>query len=569
MQFILPLLFFLQAFGYQNSLKSSGEELFWSDPKIPVSLVNTTNDLDSNLINEIILNSFSEWNIVSSSVSIFPASSSQNQIKFLKNFPYGSAVLGVTEVSYNNSGAIQKAMIYLNDDYTFKSSPGLYMYKEIYLGDVLTHELGHLLGLSHSEVLDSTMFFSSFSGQSTIAADDSSGIRSKYDQGYGSISGFVKGGRSVGILGAHIQAISRMTGKAMGGLSDENGFFQIEGLDLNDTYYLYVSPLKDSNSLPQYYANSQNEFCPGSYVGSFFSACGRENDGKPTGITLTENDPLVEVGTISISCSLRSDLEYDEMKNKNDFDPITIFDFGLENKYEKSFVGWFRKPAPTTWSVKDKLIIDLTEFDETVEAERYLGIKFISYPFGNLAEYEMSLYRSGTSNAIVTKNLSYSNETETYFTDFSIDLPLDSNPALNKYEIHLKSKKLLVAAETFPYLNMFTSETYMPYLIVASLNSYDGLAYHALSGSEAKLSDNESCLDAPFSYSVAKSLSGGSGGSGFAQSSQTINSAASCGSIDSKDGQNFPGNTLLLTALGFFIVYLISSHRKRRKNILS
>ena len=398
------LLACLPAFAFQSSLSSTGAELLWSNPNVPLVIQTNTSDMSSTTARNIILNSINEWNSVSSA-RVNSVSSATNEIRFVSQFPYGSAVVGITELTFGNSGSIQKASILLNDDYYFQSTPGLYPAGQIFLGDVVTHELGHLFGLSHSEVLNSSMFYSAFSGQSTISSDDKGGIRTKYSN-VGSISGYVKGGNSIGVLGVHIQAISRKTGEATGAISDENGVFRIAGLELNDTYYLYTSPTKNPNSLPGYFANIQNKFCPGSYVGSFYSACGTEHDGKPAGITLTDNIPSVDAGTITISCSLRADQNYNFQKVQSSFNPITIYDYGRDGDVEKSFVGWFRKTANSVWSAPDLLKIDLSDY-EVSGSPKYLQISLVSYPFGSQLEYEMTVKQNGALVSEDSRSKSY------------------------------------------------------------------------------------------------------------------------------------------------------------------
>ena len=65
-----------------------------------------------------------------------------------------------------------------------------------YLGDVLSHEMGHFLGLGHSEVFGSTMIFSVFKGQHTIHNDDIAGLDHLY-------SHLNKGGRIFTLGGDH------------------------------------------------------------------------------------------------------------------------------------------------------------------------------------------------------------------------------------------------------------------------------------------------------------------------------------------------------------------------------
>lgn len=567
MQLILVFLFSsITAFAYQSSLSATDNELHWASPVVPMAIENETADMASATSRSIISNSMNEWN-QSSSARVNTVSSSGNGIKFVSNFPYGSAVIGVTEISFNNSGSISKANIFLNDDYYFHSSPGMYPAGQVYLGDVVTHELGHMFGLSHSEVLNSTMFYASFSGQSTVSPDDRAGIRSKYDE-FGSIFGYVKGGNSIGVLGAHVQAISRNTGEAIGAISDETGYFKISGLDLNDTYYLYTSPVKNSESLPGYFANTQDNFCPGSYVGSMYSSCGREHDGKPSPIVLSEADPSIDVGTISISCGLRSDQNYDYQKLQTTFQPLTILDYANEHRTEKAFVGWFRKTSSTSWSAYDVFTIDLSGYPVSGSA-KYLKLSLNSFPFGSLLEYEMTVKRNGGLVSSAARGLSYSSSTETYNTDFSSYVSLSSTASQNIFEVNIRSRKLSTsyASQTFPAFQQFTSDQHMPYMVVASVYENTTSGLQALADTQANWSDNESCLDAPFTYAVSKAKETSGSASSTADQDQSVAGSAGCGTIEPP--RNGPGNSFPLMTAGFLLVLLASSLRKSRKNFLS
>lgn len=563
--FLLWVLICFPVWAHQTSLTSSGNQIYWSNPNVPVAISTNTNDLSSTVTRNIILNSMNEWN-QSSSAKVNSVGSSQNTISFQSGFAYGSAVLGVTELSYNSSGSIEKASIVLNDDYAFQASPGIYPSGQVYLGDVVTHELGHLFGLSHSEVLNSTMFYSSFSGQSTLSPDDKGGIRLIYDSSFGSIYGYVKGGNSVGVLGAHVQAISRKTGESIGAISDEDGMFVIGGLDLEDTYYLYVSPVKNVDSLPGYFANVQNNFCPGVYSGSFYSVCGRENDGKPQGINLSSFSPHVDVGTISISCSLKTDPDYDAEKLESSFSTLTFFDYAQDLKSEKAFVGWFRKAATITWSAEDKLGVDLTGYTSLGGFQKYLKVSLVSFPFGSQNEYELSFSRNGSSLGSGIKPLIYDPGTETYSTDYETFLPLDPNRLNNNFEIGIKSRKLSssTVAQTFPSPSLFSTDQYLPYLLITSLYEMRPSGLTPIIDTQANLSDNQSCLEAPFTYAVSKSSNNDT--SPVASSDQ-VAAAAGCGTIEppsSGGSGSFP-----LIAFGFLLSFLASALVKSRKNFLS
>lgn len=565
MRFIfLLILFSFNAFAYQSSLNSGGKALTWSNNTIPIIITTNTNDLSSATTQNIIQQSIAQWN-AETPVQIVPSPSGLSEISFKSDFSmYGPGVIGLTELTYTSGGAIQQAKVYLNDEnYTFRSSPGLYSSGEVYLGDVVTHELGHLLGMSHSEVLDATMFYAAFPGQSTLNPDDKAGVRGKYASGYGSISGTVLGGDDVGILGVHVVAFSRTTGLAVGAISIANGTFTIKGLDLNDSYYIYTGPLKNLSALPGQFANVRKDFCPANFVGGFFDACGRENEGFPQSITLTSGTPSVNVGNITIHCSLKTNENYSFEKLQSTFDPVTIFDYAQERRPEKAFVGNFLTRNSTSWSAYDKLNVDLTGYSGVSGGQKYLRLNLVARQFGNLLEYEMQVRKNGA--LIGTYNITFSGVTQTYRTDLEARIPLDNNASLNFYELSIRSKKLstVTALQTFAELEQFTTNQYLPYLLMTSLETATG----PVIDTSSLLSDNSACLDAPFSYAVsnAKTLAS----TNELGKKDADAAPLSCGTTGGSSPGGPGNNGTALLALGFFMAIILSSLRKTTKNFLS
>lgn len=562
---LIALIFCCPLWAHQSSLTGSGAELYWASKSIPLVIRTNTTDMSAVTVDTIIRDSINQWNSVSSSKFV-PSSSAKNEITFLRNFPYGSAVIGLTEMNYNSAGAIQKAVIYLNDDFQFRSAPGVYSSNQVFLGDVVTHEIGHAYGLSHSEILNSSMFYSSFSGQSTLSSDDKAGVRNKYDSGFGTITGYVKGGNQIGVLGVHVQAISRRTGETVGGITNDQGYFRLGGLNLNDTYYLYTSPVKNPNSLPSYYSNVQNKFCPASYVGSFFQGCDPQEDGKPQGISLTQTTPAVNVGTVTINCSLKTDSNYNYQKLQTSFSPVTIYDFARDQRYQKAFTGWFRKPTNSDWSIYDELNIDLTNLN-TSGTQKYLKVSLVSFPFGNLLEYNMIASQNGVLLPDVNLGINYSVLNGTYNTDFESLVPLSLSASENFFSYKIRSRKLQTAfaALTFPSFDKFANDSYLPYLVIASVWEMRSGVLSPVIDSEVELSDNTSCLDAPFTYEVAKAKSikefTSTGGDQLAP--------ASCATISSPGDGPGPGSSLPLLTLGFALVLMANSLGKRCKKFLS
>lgn len=565
-QLFLFFLFFSQSvLAHQSALSNAGEKARWPTVNVPVSVNPNSSDLTSTQIQSVISSSISEWN--SASNFKFVTGSGVNTISFKSDFSeYGSGVVGVTEVTYGSGGVIQKADIFLNDRYNFKGTPGLYGNYDIFLGDVVTHELGHMLGLSHSEVLDSSMFYSSFTGQSTISYDDRSGVRTKYGPGAGSISGTVSGGSQIPVLGVHVQAISRRTGEAVGAVTDENGRFFIAGLDLDDTFYIYTSPLKNSSSLPAYFSNVQTEFCPGSYVGGFYQSCGRENDGVPNAVNLTSASPNKDLGVVSINCSLKTNADYALEKLEADPAPVTVYDYGMENRLEKSFVGFFNSNI-SGWSPWDKFTVDLRNFPANGIYATSVKLSLTGRKLGNQLEYEMRVFQDGSSVPLTT--LQKNTGVLPMEMDLAAFFPLSSTLSQNIFEVHIRAKRLVSYQlyYTFPEPETFSTLKSLPYLFTASLWEDRGSPQGRvpLVDTESKLSDNSACLDAPFTFKVSKAITPNEKNSTIKEAAP----AASCGTIEPPSnggGGSPPGLTLLL---GFFLAALASEVVKNSKKFLS
>jgi len=118
----------------------------------------------------------------------------------------------------------------------------------IHLKDVITHELGHVLGLDHSPDMNSTMFYQTADGQRTLEPDDVSGIYATYEytgrfkKATNRITGTISiGGRGTtpeelakvkGVFGGYVQAINLTEGRIGSGVLtfDSSGNYEMNGL---------------------------------------------------------------------------------------------------------------------------------------------------------------------------------------------------------------------------------------------------------------------------------------------------------------------------------------------------
>ncbi|MEK6624780.1 MAG: matrixin family metalloprotease, partial [Bdellovibrionota bacterium] len=238
----------------------------------------------------------------------------RNDIYFSNNsmFFSDSSVVAVTQVSYREgTGEIVEADVIINDA---TMTPSLEPSALYYLGNTIVHEVGHFIGLGHSQFLSSTMFYKLNYGQYQMSEEDISSVRTICSSNsYPGIRGTVVGGRSLGgIFGANVQAISMKLGKVVGAaMSEPDGTFVIDGLDTNDNYFLYIRPSYKPESLPYYYRTVRSDFCEGrtKYRGNLYSTCFAEEQGMAQIVTLNGSTNL-DVGMVSIGCGLEVAPDY-------------------------------------------------------------------------------------------------------------------------------------------------------------------------------------------------------------------------------------------------------------------
>lgn len=165
-------------------------------------------------------------------------------------------------------GSILESDIFFNSAFQWSTAAGGETGR-FDLESIAVHEIGHLLGLSHSALgetelvsggrrviaAESVMFPIAFSSGNTadrvLKADDIAGMSDIYGTGafarqFGSVSGRVtkNGG---GVVGAHIVAFNTRTRKLVGGFSlDSDGGFVIAGLEPGP-HVLRVEPLDDGD----------------------------------------------------------------------------------------------------------------------------------------------------------------------------------------------------------------------------------------------------------------------------------------------------------------------------------
>ena len=187
-------------------------------------------------------------------------------------------VLGLTQVWYNtDTGEILEADIVLNDlSYHFSTnvrdtsgygSQSSGYGRNVYIENVITHELGHAFGLSHSAGMQSTMLFMESPEQAYLGCDDQIAIRFLYPGDDNGVRGALRGSvvsetNGASIFGAHVLAISRKRGTVLAtAITDSSGNYSINALEPG-SYFLIAEPFfAGASALPSYYSSINSRVC--------------------------------------------------------------------------------------------------------------------------------------------------------------------------------------------------------------------------------------------------------------------------------------------------------------------
>ena len=551
---VLFALFSFSSHGYTKNRAKNGKVIKWQDQNTSIVLSIDVGDGTFDL-EDIVGDSSEQWNdnsgVTLSQQLVSSQTSTQNDVYFSSNSNIlGSGVLGATVVTYYlSSGHIKNADILLNSSFFSEASD------EPMLRDVVSHEIGHLLGLSHSEVWGATMFYSQFNGQDSLASDDRIGGYALYPYGSvrGEISGKIVGGKgkkAVPVFGAHVQALSMNGGHVVASnFSEKNGSFEIEGLPLGDTYYLWVGAAKHKSALPSMYANVKADFCSNreDFRGSFFQPCAPSDKGHPQGIALSSGRSSLDIGNVTIRCGFSVPSGYTDSKNGgNAFDPSPGSD---------AFVGFFTRSQFQNES-SDRIDIDLG--NEAQEGD-YLEVKITAQGLYSVLEVETN-HDSGCSGNECSSpegtSLDHILRVELGADDEEISLEV-TPVNYNSYFTSANKCKTADAHREYPRCSAFGDPLHFYFLSYRIVDSGFDSVY------EKEFTDidgNDTCLDGPLTYDIQQGVED----SESEQNLSNNDDNGGCGSIDV--GGDSPGSGPFSLMLGFFAVLALSSKIMRRIN---
>lgn len=207
--------------AFERSKTPSGVGVSWAKRSITFHINERgSTDVDFDAVEDTVNNSFAVWTepdctdirfnyggtTASSSVGFNQSGSNQNLVVFKEsNWPHQDGVIGVTTVTFctqrggicTYNGVILDADIEMNgEEFTFATNGSRRLFD---LGNTLTHEVGHLLGLDHTPERNATMFASAPAGETikrSLHEDDVDGVCFVYPFGASTPGGGGGGGSS-------------------------------------------------------------------------------------------------------------------------------------------------------------------------------------------------------------------------------------------------------------------------------------------------------------------------------------------------------------------------------------
>ena len=603
---ILSLLFFsLNSTAYVMAKTETGVSLKWKNnqDKIPLfintkymkkniildvddlTITNLSNEsyeinLENYLkrrIQEVLESSIDEWN-TKSELKINPyfdeRSFGKNTFSFSDNAnEFGSGVIAVTKLGYDpKTGDILDGEILINQ--SFSNSVNFTLDKKkssdsnAFLGDVITHELGHFLGLSHSEVIDSSMIFSVFKGQHKIHSDDIAGIKELYSTSQGgSLNGVVNSG-GYPVFGVNVQAISLKSNTVVQGvISDVDGNFSLKNLPLDESFYILTSPLKNKESLANYYKDIRTELCSSqNFEPTFFSKCGGREKGKPQAFLLNKSHESIDVGNITIRCRENIDIDYYAKKfetTNREHELVDIHDYNFF-----AFSGLFNENEikEGVQGQGDEFVLDFThlELTDMSLSNLQLELNISGTTFGSSMGF-IAYFKRDDESTWSQWNSSIDTNLDKLIPVINIKVNLSTSKSDNLFRLKVYPTELSRAQE----FEIFSAPTVLKnstniYSITGQVQYSDGSILS--SPSSYPYDDNASCNEGSSTYKAEPYISQDFINDTVLGASEE-NIGVGCGTIDIDSDSNSSGMGSML--IGFLLTFFLAQIAFKPTNFLS
>ncbi|MDX2033826.1 MAG: matrixin family metalloprotease [Blastocatellia bacterium] len=187
-----------------------------------------------------------------------------------------AGALAVTRLATITSGPatgeiVDGSIVFNGSQYQWTTSGGA---GAVDIAEVATHEIGHLIGISHSPIGGTTMFPRSGVGTTrgrSLSVDDRIAASVIYPVGNfltanGRVTGRVRDGNGNGIFGAHVGVLDANGVATTGAITQPDGSYSIAGLPAGN-YQIYAEPLDTvatpyfgKSDLTSFYSNLVTDF---------------------------------------------------------------------------------------------------------------------------------------------------------------------------------------------------------------------------------------------------------------------------------------------------------------------
>ena len=217
-------------------------------------------------------------------------------------FSQATGLVAVTPIDFNpQTGEITDADILVDARQAFSTRGDAGAFD---LQSVITHEVGHLLGLDHSPVHGSTMTPVPARGDTrlrSLAPDEEAAMRSLYPaaNAYGGLAGVLRRQDGSVVKGAHVVAENLDGEPTAATLSNPDGSFLLEGLAPGD-YVVYVEPLLDAFDARRLDVRTQQRGIDTDFGVTFWGPKGEASDPLSPALAGVSHGETRSLGTITL-----------------------------------------------------------------------------------------------------------------------------------------------------------------------------------------------------------------------------------------------------------------------------